>query len=95
MRIRQYLFILLLFDIFIVIWGLILVAQTFLINYDQLIFPEENIRLLLILFILFAISSLGGLIISILYGKRKYTRNFAILQVIVFIAMLSGKSIFG
>ena len=95
MRIKNYLFILFLIDLFLVLWGLILTAQTFLINYDQLVFPEENIRVLLILFIFFAITSLGGLVASIIYGKKKYIRYFSVLQITVFVAMLVGKGIFG
>jgi len=95
MRIRHYLFLLSMFDLFLVIWGLFIAVQTFFIDRDVLRFPEENIHLLLILFILFAVTSLAGLTLSFLFDKKYYVRFFSVLQLTVFIMMLAGKSIFG
>ncbi len=95
MRIKNYLFILFLLDLFLVLWGFALAAQTFLIEPDILTFPQERVRLILILFILFAVTSLGGLILSILFNKKNYIKLFSALQIAVFIAGIAGKSIFG
>ena len=95
MRVKNYLLLLFWFDLFLVIWGFFVAVQTFFIDADILHFPEENVRLLLVLFILFAISSLAGLTLSLLYDKKYYMRFFSGLQIVVFIAMLAGKSIFG
>jgi hypothetical protein len=95
MRVKNYLLLLFWFDLFLVIWGFFVAAQTFFIDADILQFPEENLRLLLVLFILFAVTSLAGLTFAVLYDKKYYIKLFPVLQVIVFIAMLAGKSIFG
>ena len=95
MRVKNYLLLLFWFDLFLMIWGLFVAAQTFFIDVDVLRFPEENVRLLLILFISFAVTSLAGLTMAFLYDKKYYVRFFSGLQIIVFIAMLAGKSIFG
>lgn len=95
MRIKNILFTLFLVDLFLVLWGLMVSVQTFFIDADILKFPEENIRLLLILFVIFAITSMAGLVLSILYNKKYYIRLFPTLQVIVFITMLFAKSVFG
>ncbi len=95
MRIKNMLFMLFLFDLFLVLWGLMVAVQTFFIDADILKFPEENIRLLLILFILFAITSMGGLVLAIMHDKKYYIKLFPALQIVVFIAMLFAKSIFG
>jgi len=95
MRIKNILFTLFLGDLFLVLWGLMVSVQTFFIDADILKFPEENIRLLLFLFVLFAITSMAGLVLSILYNKKYYIRLFPALQVIVFITMLFAKGIFG
>ncbi len=95
MRVKTYLLILFLFDLFAIIWGFSVAAQTFLIAPDVLRFPEENVRLLLILFILFVVTSLAGLMISILYNKKRYIKLFSILQITVFLAGIAGKSLFG
>ncbi len=95
MRVKNYLLLLFWFDLFLVIWGLFVAAQTFFIDADVLRFPEENVRLLLILFILFAVTSLAGLTMAFLYDKKYYVRFFSGLQIVVFLAMLAGKSIFG
>ena len=95
MKIKDYLFALFLFDLFLVLWGIFVAVQTFFIDADILIFPEENIRLLLVLFILFAVTSVAGLIIAILYDKKYYIRLFPVLQVVVFTTMLAAKGIFG
>jgi len=95
LRIKNYLLIFFLFDLFILLWGLSVAVQTFLIAPDVLTFPEENVRLLFILFILFVITSVAGLIISILYNKKNYIKLFSALQIAVFVAGIAGKSIFG
>jgi len=95
MRVKNYLLLLFWIDLFLVVWGLFVAAQTFFIDVDVLRFPEENIRLLLILFILFAVTSLAGLTMAFLYDKKYYVRFFSGLQIVVFIALLAGKSIFG
>ncbi len=82
-------------DLFLVLWGLMVAVQTFFIDLDILTFPEENIRLLLILFILFAVTSMAGLVLAIIYDKKYYIRLFPALQIVVFVAMLFAKSIFG
>jgi uncharacterized membrane protein len=95
MRVKNILFLLFVFDLFLVLWGLMVAVQTFFVDADILKFPEENIRLLFILFILFAVTSMGGLVAAILYNKKYYIKLFPALQVVVFIAMLGAKSIFG
>ncbi|RUM65355.1 MAG: hypothetical protein DSZ05_06340 [Sulfurospirillum sp.] len=95
MRVKNYLMLLFWLDLFLVIWGFFTAAQTFFIDVDVLRYPEENVRLLLILFILFAITSLAGLTLAFLYDKKYYVRFFSGLQIVVFVAMLAGKSIFG
>ena len=95
MRIKNILFLLFIFDLFLVLWGLMVAVQTFFIDADILRFPEENVRLLLFLFIIFAITSMAGLVLSIMYDKKYYIKLFPTLQIIVFVTMLFAKGIFG
>ena len=95
MRIKNTLFLLFLLDCFLVLWGVMVWVETFFVDADILKFPEENIRLLMILAILFAVTSMVGLVIAILYNKKYYIKLFPALQVVVFTVMLFGKSIFG
>ncbi|HHD72742.1 MAG TPA: hypothetical protein ENK93_00330 [Campylobacteraceae bacterium] len=95
MRVKNILFMLFLFDLFLVLWGLMVAVQTFLIDADILKFPEENVRLLFILFFLFVVTSMAGLVFAIMYDKKYYIKLFPALQVVVFIAMLFAKSLFG
>ncbi len=95
MRIKNILFLLFIADLFLVIWGGMVAVQTFFVDLDILKFPEENVRLLLILFILFAVTSMAGLVIAILYDKKYYIRLFPILQIVVFAMLLAAKGIFG
>lgn len=95
MRVKNILFLLFVLDLFLVLWGLMVAVQTFFVDADILKFPQENVRLLFILFILFAVTSMGGLVAAILYNKKYYIKLFPALQVVVFIAMLAAKSIFG
>ena len=95
MRMKNTLFLLFLFDLFLVLWGLMVAVQTFFVDADILRFPEENVRLLLLLFILFAITSMAGLVLAILYNKKYYIKLFPTLQIVVFIALLFAKSFFG
>ena len=94
MRIKNILFVLFWLDLFLVLWGLMVATQTFLIDADVLTFPETHIRLLFILFFLFVVTSMAGLVLSILYDKKYYIRLFPALQAVVFIAMLFAKSLF-
>ncbi len=95
MKTKTRLLILFLFDLILVLWGASVAFVTFFIESNVLIFPTENVRLLLILFILFAVTSLAGLIYAILKNQKIYLKLFSTLQIIVFIMLESGKAIFG
>jgi len=95
MKVKHSLLFLFWLDLFLVIWGVFVAIQTFFVDADVLVFPQENVRLLLVLFILFAVTSLAGLIIGMLYDRKYYVKLFSGLQIVVFVAMLAGKSVFG
>jgi len=95
MGVKRYLLILSLISTFLYSWALAVILQTFIIHPDILTFPEEAVKSLLFLFLAYLLSTLTGLILSILFNKKFYIKIFSFFLFLLLFTFIFSKSYFG
>ncbi|NPA82503.1 MAG: hypothetical protein GXO31_07815 [Epsilonproteobacteria bacterium] len=92
---KKYLLILSFISVFLYIWALSVILQTFIVHPDILSFPEHAVRSLLFIFIAYMFSTLSGLIMAVLFNKKFYMKLFSFLIFLLFFTFIGAKSFFG
>jgi len=92
----QFLFWTFFFSVMIYLWIVVAGAQTFILpDIKPMELPQNIILLMFILYGFLTITTLSGLIVSIMINNKHYTRLFSGLIILVFATIMAGKGIFG
>ncbi len=92
----QFLFWAMFFAVLLYLWILWVGLQTFVLHEGpRLELPRREITLLFILYGLLVVDLLGGLVVAVMIGNRRYTRYFGGFVLLVFATIVAAKSVFG
>jgi hypothetical protein len=92
----QFLFWAFFFSILIYLWILAVGFQTFVLPDEKpMEMPQNAVVLLFILYGFLTLTSLSGVIVSIMVNNTHYTRLFSGLIIVVFATIMGSKALFG
>ncbi len=92
----QFLFWAFFFSTMIYLWIVAVGFQTFILPDEKpLEMPQNVIVLLFLLYGFLTITTLAGLIISVMINNKHYTRLFSGLIILIFATIMASKGIFG
>ena len=92
----QFLFWTFFFSVMIYLWIVAAGFQTFILpDKKPMELPQNVIILMFILYGFLTITTLSGMIVSIMINNKRYTRLFSGLIILVFATIMAGKGIFG
>ena len=92
----QFLFWTFFFSLMLYLWIVGVGVQTFILPDEKpLQIPQNVIILLFTLYGLLVITTLAGMILSIMINNRHYTRLFGGMVIVVFGTIVASKGIFG
>ena len=92
----QFLFWTFFFSVMLYLWIVAVGVQTFILPDEKsLEMPQNAIILLFTLYGLLTITTLAGMIVSIMINNKHYTRLFGGMVIVVFGTIVASKGIFG
>jgi fatty acid desaturase len=92
----QFLFWTFFFSAMIYLWIVAVGFQTFILPDEKpLEMPQNVIVLLFILYGFLTITTLSGLVVSVMINNRHYTKIFSGLIILIFATIMASKGIFG
>ena len=92
----QFLFWALFFSIILYLWILWIGVRTFLLSDDSILeLPQQETALLFILYGFLILTTLSGVIVSVMIGNQRYMRRFGAMVILVFATIVAAKGIFG
>ena len=84
------------FSVMIYLWIVTIGLQTFILPDEKpLELPQNVIILMFILYGFLTITTLAGVIVSIMINNKHYTRLFSGMIILVFATIMASKGIFG
>jgi len=92
----QFLFWAFFFSILLYLWILWIGTRTFLLHEGPIMaLPQQEVTLLFILYGFLILTTLSGVIVSIMIGNQPYIRRFGAMVILVFATIVAAKGIFG
>ena len=92
----QFLFWAFFFSTLLYLWILWIGVKTFLLTEGPIMaLPQQEVTLLFILYGFLILSTLSGVIVSIMIGNQPYIRRFGAMVILVFATIVAAKGIFG
>ncbi len=84
------------FSVLLYCWIIWIGVNTFLFNKEPImVLPQQQIKLLFILYGLLIFTTMAGVIVSIMISNRLYIRRFGAMVILLFATIVTAKGVFG
>ncbi len=92
----QFLFWAFFFSVLLYLWILWIGVRTFLLHEGPMMaLPQQEVTLLFILYGFLIVTTMAGVVVSIMIGNRPYIRRFGAMVILLFATIVAAKGIFG